>query len=53
MYTIYSQRNSETIHRNLLKLKAEYVVVEDAWCEKQYRPGCAFHDASYFHVNQL
>ena len=43
MYTVYSQRDSEVVYQNLRLLRVEYVIMEDVWCNKQYRKGCAFH----------
>ena len=44
IYTVYSRRSSATIHATLRDLQADYVIVEDSWCHRQYRPGCAFHE---------
>ena len=55
IYTVYSRRSSVTIHATLRDLQADYVIVEDIWCHRQYRPGCAFHEvtnqSSYFKYN--
>ena len=46
IYTVYSRRSSATIHATLRYLRADYVIVEDMWCHRQYRPGCAFHEVA-------
>ena len=46
IYTVYSRRSSDTIHATLRDLQADYIIVEDSWCHRQYRPGCAFHEVT-------
>ena len=51
IYTIYSRRSPATIHSILSDLKADYVIVDDAWCRRQYRPDCAFHEMSGWSIS--
>lgn len=44
IYTIYSKRDAQEIFNNLRRLQVQYIIMEDIWCNKQYRQGCAFHD---------
>ena len=44
VYTIYSHKPSAEVHSTLKELGVTHVVVEDIWCAKQYRGGCAFHE---------
>ena len=44
MYTIYSRKPPEEVHSSLKGLGVTHVIVEDVWCNKRYRPGCALHE---------
>lgn len=44
VYMIYSRKPPMEVHSVLQGMGVKYVVVEDGWCSKQYRPGCAFHE---------
>lgn len=39
VYTIFSRKPSSEVHSILRAMSVEYVIVEDGWCEKRYRPG--------------
>lgn len=44
VYTIFSRKPPFEIHSVLRGMGVDYVIVEESWCVKQYRPGCAFHE---------
>ena len=44
VYSIYSRKPPAVIHSLLAGLKVTHVVIEDVWCSKKYRPGCALYE---------
>ena len=44
VYSIYSRKPAPLVHSLLAGLGATHVVIEDVWCWKRYRPGCALHE---------
>ena len=44
MYTVFSWKSPSEIHSILHEMAVNYVIIEDAWCTKQYCPGCAFYE---------
>ena len=44
VYTVFSRKPPSEIHSILHEMAVNYVIIEDAWCTKQYRPGCAFYE---------
>ena len=39
VYTIFSRKPPGQVHSILRGMEVDYVIVEDWWCEKSYRPG--------------
>ena len=44
VYTVFSRKPPSEIHSILREMAVNYAIIEDAWCRKQYRPGCAFYE---------
>ena len=44
VYSIYSRKPPAVIHSLLAGLKVTHVVIEDVWCSKRYRRGCALYE---------
>ena len=40
VYTIYSRKSMEEVHRSLLRLQVTHVVVEPPWCREQGKSNC-------------
>ena len=41
VYTVFSRRTKEEVHRSLVSLKVEYLVLHAGWCLSTERNGCA------------
>lgn len=41
VYAMYSRKPAEEVKRNLIKLQADYFILEDSWCTRRSKPGCS------------
>uniref|UniRef100_A0A674DAM2 Dpy-19-like 1, like (H. sapiens) n=1 Tax=Salmo trutta TaxID=8032 RepID=A0A674DAM2_SALTR len=41
VYTMYSCKLAKEVKRNLMQLQADYLILEDSWCNRRSRPGCS------------
>lgn len=41
VYSMYSRKDEEDVWRNLQKLQVNFAILEDSWCTRRTKPGCA------------
>ncbi|XP_013396417.1 probable C-mannosyltransferase DPY19L1 [Lingula anatina] len=41
VYSMYSRKPVEEVKQNLMDLQVDYAILEDSWCIRRQKPGCA------------
>ncbi|XP_059478844.1 probable C-mannosyltransferase DPY19L1 [Neocloeon triangulifer] len=44
VYTIFSRRTPQEVYKILSHMRVQFVVLEESWCFRESRPGCAMVD---------
>ncbi|KAK6166714.1 hypothetical protein SNE40_023346 [Patella caerulea] len=40
VYSMYSRKPEELVHKNFLDLQVDYAILENSWCVRKTKPGC-------------